>query len=245
LLVFEAAVGVWLLWTMRRTKHTMTADEGGPESEASGATARDFLTLTFMVVPMLTYLCGAMFWGWSLIELSAGFLLGGIAAGLLGRLGLRRTFDVYLDGMKSILPAVAIVGLARSIAVVLGDGQVIDTILDELSRPLFALPPVASAVLMVPVHAIVHVAVPSVSGHAALTLPVFVSLADLVSLSRHAIVMAYQTGAGLTELLTPTNGAVMAILVASGVSFREWIGFAAGGVLLVVMVGLAGMWMLS
>ena len=66
-----------------------------------------------------------------------------------------------------------------------------------------------------------------------------------VAANENAIVMAYQTGAGLTELLTPTNGAVMAILVASGVSFREWIGFAAGGVLLVVMVGLAGMWMLS
>ena len=194
-----------------------------------------------MLVPMFAYVYGAMFWGWSLNELSAGFLVGGVAAGLLGGLGWGRTFDVYLDGMKSVLPAAVMVGVARSITIVLGDGQVIDTMLHALSQPLMNLPAIASAVLMVPVHALVHVAVPSVSGHAVLTLPVFVPLADLIGLSRHAAVMAYQTGAGLTELVTPTNGALIAILVAAKVSFRQWVGFAAGGIVLLVGVGLAAM----
>lgn len=38
--------------------------------------------------------------------------------------------------------------------------------------------------------------------------------------------LAYQYGAGLCELITPTNGAMMAILAAAGVSFNKWVRFA-------------------
>ena len=55
------------------------------------------------------------------------------------------------------------------------------------------------------------------------------------------IVMAYQIGAGLTELLTPTNGSLMAILLAAGVPFSRWLRFAAAGVGLVALVAIAGL----
>jgi uncharacterized ion transporter superfamily protein YfcC len=76
-----------------------------------------------------------------------------------------------------------------------------------------------------------------VSGHAVLTMPVLVPLSDLLSIERQATVIAYQTGAGLTEALTPTNGALMAILLAAGVPFGRWLRFAIGGVVLVLAVG--------
>jgi uncharacterized ion transporter superfamily protein YfcC len=121
---------------------------------------------------------------------------------------------------------------------------VIDTILQSLSQPLAGVPVWATACLMVPVHALIHVAVPSVSGQAVLSLPVFVPLSDLLGLSRHVTVMAYQIGSGLTELLTPTNGSLLAILVAARISFREWFAFAVGGVVLVALVGFAAMMVL-
>jgi uncharacterized ion transporter superfamily protein YfcC len=65
-----------------------------------------------------------------------------------------------------------------------------------------------------------------VSGQAVLTMPVLVPVSDLLGLSRQVTVLAYQFGAGLCELLTPTNGALMAILVAARVRFDEWLKFA-------------------
>jgi len=59
-----------------------------------------------------------------------------------------------------------------------------------------------------------------------LTLPVLVPLSDLIGLSRQMTVLAYQYGAGLTNLLWPTNGALMAMLAAAGVSFDAWLRFA-------------------
>ena len=79
---------------------------------------------------------------------------------------------------------------------------------------------------MMVVHAIVHVPVPSTSGQAVLTLPLLVPLSDLIGLSRQVTVLAYQYGAGLCEILTPTNGALMAMLTAAGVRFEDWLRFA-------------------
>jgi uncharacterized ion transporter superfamily protein YfcC len=151
--------------------------------------------------------------------------------------------DAYLDGMKALLPAAVMVGVARSVTLVLADGRVIDSILYTLSQPLEASG-MAAAWLMLPLHVLVHVAVPSVSGHAVLTMPLLVPLSDIVGLSRSVTVMAYQTGAGLTELLTPTNGALMAVLVAARITFRQWFTFAVGGVALAAAVGILGMLLL-
>ncbi len=50
--------------------------------------------------------------------------------------------------------------------------------------------------------------------------------------------LAYETGAGLMELLTPTNGALLAMLVAAGIPFQQWVRFAVGGVLLAAVLGI-------
>jgi uncharacterized ion transporter superfamily protein YfcC len=57
-------------------------------------------------------------------------------------------------------------------------------------------------------------------------------------LPRIVPVLAYTTGAGLTELLTPTNGALLALLVAAGVPYQKWIRFALAAILLPLLVGL-------
>jgi uncharacterized ion transporter superfamily protein YfcC len=240
-LVLVAAVAVWIGWTVRHAARTRT--EGAPEADGAtdAATSRDVAALAFMIAPMAAYVWGAMFLGWGFNELSAGFFAGGLAAGLVGGLGLARTLEMYLDGMKELLPAAVMVGLARSITLVLDDGRVIDTILQALSQPLSGTPGLMAAGLMLPFHAVVHIVVPSVSGHAVLTLPLLVPLSDLVGVSRDVTVLAYQTGAGLTELLTPTNGALMAILLSAGVSFRGWFTFALVGAALAAGAGVMGM----
>ena len=72
-------------------------------------------------------------------------------------------------------------------------------------------------------------------------MPILVPLSDLLGISRQVTVLAYQTGAGLTELLTPTNGGLMAVLLAAGVPYSRWIKFAVIGVLLALSVGVVGM----
>jgi uncharacterized ion transporter superfamily protein YfcC len=75
-------------------------------------------------------------------------------------------------------------------------------------------------------------------------MPLLVPLSDLIGLSRQVTVLAYQYGAGLCEILTPTNGALMAMLAAAGVTYEGWLRFALAlflllGLLAAVAIGTA------
>ena len=172
--------------------------------------------------------------------MSAGFFIVGIVVGLAGGLGVTGTINAYFEGMQVLLPAALMVVVARTISLVLADGHVIDTILNGLAAPLGQVSAVAAALLMIPFHALLHVPVSSVSGQAVLTMPLMVPLSDLLGVSRQAAVIAYQTGAGLTELITPTNGSLMALLLAAKVPFDQWFRFAIVGVALALLVGVIG-----
>lgn len=231
---------LWIGWTMRfARKHRVTV-ETSDSTEAGTATARDVLTLACVVVPILVYSYGAVAWAWGFDQLSAAVIVGMLGVALVNRMDGERAVREVLHGMQVMLPAAFIVALARSIALVLADGRVIDTILHAAATPLSQVGPLASGLLMVPVQSLLHIPVSSVSGQAALTMPIMAPLADLVGLSRQVAVLAYQTGAGLMELLTPTNGALLAVLLAAEVPFQRWLRFAIGGWVIATVVGVAG-----
>jgi len=198
---------------------------------------RHALIMAIVLMPMAAYVYGALRLDWGLNELAAGFLAAGIVAGLVGRMGLGTTVHTYLEGMQSVLPAAFMVGVARSISLVLEDGRVVDTILNSMVTPIAHVPAISAALLMIPLHGLLHLAVPSVSGQAVLTMPLFVPVSDLLGFSREATVLAYQTGAGLAELVTPTNGALMAVLLAAGVPYQRWFGFVVWGVAVLALIG--------
>jgi uncharacterized ion transporter superfamily protein YfcC len=163
--------------------------------------------------------------GWDFNQLSGLFFIMGVAVGLVGGLRVTGTAEAYVEGFRSMAYAALLVGFARAIFVVLDEGRIVDTIVHAMFTPIESLPVALSALGMVAAHTAVHIPVPSVSGQAVLTMPVLVPLADLLGLSRQVAVLAYQYGAGLCDLITPTNGALMAILASSGVRFEEWIRF--------------------
>ena len=101
-----------------------------------------------------------------------------------------------------------------------------DTLVHGLFSPIAGLPTTLAALGMLVVQTALHVPIPSTSGQAVLTLPLLVPLSDLIGLSRQVTVLAYQYGAGLCDLLTPTNGALMAMLAAAGVRYEDWLKFA-------------------
>jgi len=244
---FVAGLTLWVAWTMwwaarnrERDSSPGIRDPHVTSPGAAAATGRDYLIFAVAVAPLAAYVYGSLAGGWGFNELSGGFIIAGCAAGVLGGLGVAGTTSAFFEGLQTVLPAAILVCVARSLSLVLSDGHVTDTILNGLVTPLSATSSAAASMLMIPFHSLVHVAVPSVSGQAVLTMPILVPLSDLLGISRQVTVLAYQMGAGLTELLTPTNGALMAVLLAAGVPFARWIRFAIVGVLLALAVGVAG-----
>ena len=241
LTMLVAGLAAWIAWTMIYARSVRRASLGGVRLQADhkhqAMSGRHALILAIIVTPLFVYVYGALTLDWGLNELSGAFLIAAVVAGLVGGFSLTRTVETYLDGMMSVLTAASVVGIARSISLVLDDGRVVDTILHALVTPLEHMPAFAAVLLMIPFHALLHMPVPSVSGQAVLTMPLFAPVADLLGFSRESAVITYQMGAGLGEIVWPTNGALMAVLLAAGVPLQRWLRFALVGVAALVLIG--------
>ncbi len=234
-------VPAWLAWTAgtmvfaHRTR-TAPAPAARKAAATAGAGWRHTAVLLVVLAAFVTFVVGVLKYGWDFDQLAAVFFVMGVAAGLLGGLGLDGTTEGFVEGFRSMAFAALLIGFARGIYVVLEQGRIVDTIVQGLFAPIAGLPAALAALGMMAAHAAIHVPVPSTSGQAVLTLPLLVPLSDLMGLSRQVTVLAYQYGAGLCELLTPTNGALMAMLAAAGVRYEDWLRFA-----LPLVVGLLGL----
>ena len=217
------ALVFWIGMTMRYAVRTRVAPEiGRTEDPEDSLGPRDWVILSMLLCTfvLMGYLARIGF-----NHMSAAFFIMGVLAGAVSGMGPSRIAQAYVNGFRQMAYAALLIGFARTIYVVLLDGRIIDTIVYGMFQPLESLPSLTSALGMVVAQAAIHVPIPSVSSQAVLTMPVLIPLSDLLEISRQVTVLAYQYGAGLCDLVTPTNGALMAILAAAGVRYEDWIKF--------------------
>ncbi len=231
------ALTFWIGGTMRHARRTRVAPDDAAFDADETVSPRSGVIVGMVLATFGLLIFGILRLGWDFDQMSALFFIMGILAGLVGGLRVSGTAEAYVKGFAGMAFAAMLIGFARAIYVVLDQGLIVDTIVYGLFTPIADLPVALSAIGMMVVHTAVHVPVPSVSGHAVLTMPVLVPLSDLLGMSRQVIVLAYQYGAGLCDLLTPTNGALMAILATAGVRYEGWVKFAMPLYLLVASVG--------
>jgi uncharacterized ion transporter superfamily protein YfcC len=243
------ALGIWIVGTMRHaTRHrTAPADLGSAATPSAAGAGRHGLVLLLLLGAFSVFAYGVVRLEWDFEQMAALFLVLGVGAGLVGGLGPTATAEGFVVGFRDIAFSAILIGFARAIFVVLEQGHIVDTLVQGLATPLAHLPVALAALGMLGVHAALHLPVPSVSGQAVLTMPLLVPLSDLIGLPRQVTVLAYQYGAGMTDLLTPTNGALMAMLAACGVRYDQWLRFAVPlyGLLLVLGAAsvLLGIWL--
>jgi uncharacterized ion transporter superfamily protein YfcC len=220
------AVALWIAGTMRHAARTRTEPAAAEPAASARLGARHAVVLVLVLAAFAAFLYGVLALHWEFEQMAALFFIMGVAAGLIGGLRLGGTAEAFVEGFKFMTYAGLLIGFARAIYVVLDQGRIVDTIVKGLFDPIARLPVAVSAPGMMAVQTLIHFPVPSVSGHAVLTIPILVPLSDLLGLSRQITVLAYQYGAGLCEMITPTNGALMAILASAGVRFEAWMKFA-------------------
>jgi len=196
------------------------------------------------IILILTFAgIGIMGWGitqngWGYNEMSALFFAVGITCGLIGKLGFNGTAGKYVEGFSEMIFAGVIVGLARSVYLILQKASIIDPIILALFEPLESIPSQAAAVGLFISQALIHIPVPSTSGQAVLTIPLATPLIDLLGISRQIAVLTYQYPAGLMDIIIPNNGGMMAVIAAAGVKYNHWISYIWKSWLLLMTLGL-------
>ena len=235
LLLVCAAVGTQhLLRYAARVRRDPAASLVAGDDRSSGfdmpaeaaLTRRRLLVAAILAAGIGVFVYGSAARGWYLTELSIVFLSIGLLAALAGGLGPNRAARAFLSGAGDMTTTALLIGFARSIQVVLADGQVLDTIVHGLAEPLAALPAHAAALGMLVVQTACNFFIPSGSGQAFVTMPIMAPLADLTGVTRQTAVLAYQFGDGFTNMIVPTNAVLMGILGLARIPYVTWVRFA-------------------
>ncbi|ETX27837.1 YfcC family protein [Roseivivax isoporae] len=168
---------------------------------------------------------GVLSRGWFMLEMAGLFVLMGVGVGLVAGMSTARICEAFNEGFRDVLMGAIIVGLARAVAVMLEQGQVMDTLVHGLGDLVGSFPDTLAAVGMFLSQLGFNFVIPSGSGQALVTMPIMAPLSDLIGVTRQNAVLAYQLGDGLSNIFYPTSGYFMATLALAGVGWDRWIRF--------------------
>jgi len=196
----------------------------------------NWLIAAVFLIGMVLMLYGIFNYGWYLQEIAAVFIMIAIGAGVAAHLSSREISETVLKSISVVAPGAFMVGFATTIKVILEMGQISDTIAFNLSEVLTTLPLYGSAIVMSLAQCVMNLMIPSGSGQALATLPVMIPVGDLVGLTRQTTILAFQIGDGVTNLLNPTLGGLIAMLSLCRVPFDRWLRFIAPLTLMLVLM---------
>ena len=163
--------------------------------------------------------------GWWLNDMAGGFLLMGLLAAVIGQLSAAKATTAFVHGLGEMVVAALVVGFARGIVVVMDDAQILDSLIFGASSLLDGVGPHLAAQGMLLFQTALNFFIPSGSGQAAVTMPLMAPLADLQGLTRQTAVFAFQCGDGFSNMVIPTSGSLMAMLLMAQVPYEKWLKF--------------------
>ena len=232
LIAFVLLVGATIWYTWRYCKRilndpsrsligieTAGDDELNFDETFSG---RHKTILTWTAGALMFFVFAVVKFQWTTDHMAAFFVIIGLVAGIIAGMNYNTIAITFLEGCKNLVYGALIIGLARAVLVIMENGQILDTLVNALSQPLSALPPVATAIGMFVMNSIFNFFVPSGSGQAAIMMPIQTPLADMIGITRQVSVLAFQFGDGFSNVLYPTSGPLMASLAVAGVSWIKW-----------------------
>jgi len=194
------------------------------------------LVLSIFLLGLGIGLYGVFREGWYINELSAVFLMIALAAAGIAGMNATQISEEVLAGIANAAPGAFMVGYATSIKVLMETGQISDTISFQLSEMMQGLPLYVSAIAMSASQCLINFFIPSGSGQALASLPVMIPLGEILGLTRQTTILAYQIGDGVTNLVNPTLGGLIAMLSMCRVPLDRWLRFIFPVVLLVLIL---------
>ncbi len=219
----------------------MQLEDIAPDQEQ--VTPRHYLVILTFALGLSWIVWGVINHGWGTDEMQPVFIAIGIVGGLVGGLSPSGIAREFVNGAKSLAFGALVIGIARGILVVLQNGMILDTIVYNFGNMLQKLPPAFAPIGMYIVHIILNVFIPSGSGQAAATMPLFIPLSDITGVTRQVAVLAFQLGDGITNSINPTSSNMNAYLSIAKINYAQWVRYAgpimlswlgAGGVFIVI-----------
>ena len=158
----------------------------------------------------------------TMVIVAVMFLAAGVVSCLVSGMGVKSLLTTALSGIKGILPAVIMILMASSIKYTLEEAEVLDTILHSAIILAEAMPKWIAILFIYFIVLAMNFFIPSGSAKAFMLIPLIVPMAQIFGISSQLCIVAFAFGDGFSNVLYPTNPALLISLGLADVGYSKW-----------------------
>ena len=229
LVSFVFIYGLLLLFVRAHAKNVeRTLDSAVAQTEAQADPKADRGLVLFCAIlgfGIAVILCSGFIpalQDYTMIIVAVTFLTAGIVSCLACGMSGRELGKTFLAGVGGICPAVIMILMASSIKYTLEEAKVLDTILHGAVGMAETLPKWAVILFIYLIVLVMNFFIPSGSAKAFMLMPLIVPMAQIFGISAQLCVVAFAFGDGFSNVLYPTNPALLISLGLADGSYSDW-----------------------
>ncbi len=173
--------------------------------------------------------------GWGIGEVAGLYIIYAIILSVIFRFSPSAAAESIMRGSANVLTAGFVIGMARSIMIVLEKGEIVDTFVYYMGQMLTGKGPAFTILLLFIFVTILNFFVDSGSGKAVMMMPIMSPLGKILGINQQVMVLTYQFGDGFTDYLWPAGALVPCQLC--GLKYNIWVKFAARAMTIQLIAG--------
>jgi len=204
-------------------------DESNQLTTVTKLTWQDMAVLVILILTPMTLAFGNTVLGWADTYGNSTLITANFIAFVLCYLLKRKTINdmiqAFTKGAQSMVIVMVAIILATAVSVILSEGSILSTVVYHLAGIMSDLSLGMSAVFIFFISAILNFLIPSGSGLLSLMMPILQPVTDTIGMTPQVLLTSLTFGGGLTDLITPTLGALVGALAIAKANFGAWFKF--------------------
>lgn len=196
-------------------------EESGEGIEKTSFTWKEAVTLVLFIILCIWIAYGCLNLDFGLAQFAAYYVVYAIIISFIYRIGPNQFCQVFVQGATQVLAAAFAIGLAQAVMVLLNQGQIIDTIVYYMASAFEGKSALVTLLLIFLFVTAFNFFVVSGSSKAVIMMPIMSPLGTLLGINQQVMVLTYQLGDGITNMLWPGGGLVCCSLC--GLNYGKWL----------------------
>ena len=167
------------------------------------------------------FLTGSALGSWWFSELAMWFVIMSVIIGLVYQMKEQEIVSAFMNGAADMVGVALVIGVSKGISVMMSTTGLDNYVLSSASSLLSGMSPIVFTIVAFIIYMVLSFFVPSTSGLAGLSMPIFGPLAVSLGFSSEVIISIFSAGSGLVNLVTPTSGVIMGALAIAKVGYAS------------------------
>ena len=171
------------------------------------------------------WLTGESLGWWWFPELTIWFFIVAVIVGLVYGLKEKELVSAFIAGSADMVGVAFIIGISRGISFMMSNTGLDLYILEQAVNVLSGVSGAVFANMSFIIYLGLTFLIPSTSGLASVSMPIFAPLAERLSIAPEIVIGAFTSAAGFIGLFTPTSAILMGGLTITKIGYGTWLKF--------------------